>query len=79
MTIEDVTADTNYFIFDEEPIPYYGLKNDGKTSRGLMIGDSYERLIELYGEPHKCVDSWVFYYSQGGFQAASNSEYCISI
>jgi len=58
LTDDDVAAerdDINYY--DEalgiHPVPYYVLKNDGQTNRGMRIGDSYEKVIELYGEPHE--------------------------
>jgi hypothetical protein len=56
LTEDDVAAekDDNYRINDPyDPMFYYVLKTDGQTYRGIKIGDTYEKIVELYGEPHK--------------------------
>jgi hypothetical protein len=52
----DVPKDTNYYVLFSEPAPYYALKKDGNTFRGVKIGDDYSSVIEKYGEPHKKID-----------------------
>jgi hypothetical protein len=58
LTDDDVAAERdeiNYYdeAFDIHPVPYYVLKSDGQTHRGMKIGDSYEKVVEFYGEPHE--------------------------
>ena len=50
-----VEKDDNYYLYQPSPeqFPYYYLKNDGQTYRGLKVGDSYEIAVKLYGEPHE--------------------------
>jgi hypothetical protein len=51
----DVTDDDNYYVYPPSIIesPIYKLKNECFTYRGIKIGDSYEKVLELYGEPHR--------------------------
>lgn len=61
---KDVEVTDNYYvdpdfdIGDEEGFysGWYSLKQDKKTYRGLKLSDTYERVIELYGEPHRIHD-----------------------
>ncbi|MCL2121923.1 MAG: copper amine oxidase N-terminal domain-containing protein [Clostridiales bacterium] len=57
LTDDDVSVDDNddyYFLTEpDNPIPQYVLKSDRQTYRGIKIGDTYESVISLYGEPHK--------------------------
>lgn len=49
----DVDPDEeNYFILFDDPAPFYALKAEGETARGINLGDSYDKVIEKYGEPH---------------------------
>jgi len=48
----DVPNDQNYYVLDDWPVPYYALKEDGVTARGIKIGDNEEKVIETYGVPH---------------------------
>lgn len=49
---EDVAVDDeNYYRMDDK-IPLYYLKADGMTARKIRIGDSYETVLERYGEVH---------------------------
>lgn len=48
---QDVIPDENYCSV-WEGVPYYTLKSDGTTYRGIKIGDSYKKVIDLYGIPH---------------------------
>lgn len=57
LTREDVAVEDdeeNYFLSPDSigGFPLYELRRDGQTHRGIKIGDSYEKVIELYGEPH---------------------------
>ncbi|MDR1688062.1 MAG: copper amine oxidase N-terminal domain-containing protein [Clostridiales bacterium] len=53
---EDVAVekDDNYYngASSMDPMAYYYLKSSGQTNRGVKIGDRYEKVVELYGEPH---------------------------
>lgn len=55
LTDDDVAAENNVnYIRDFEiPTPYYYLTKTGETSRGLKLGDDYEKVINLYNKPHK--------------------------
>lgn len=49
----DVINNDNYYVLYDSPEPYYALKTDGETARGVKIGDDYDNVIQKYGEPHK--------------------------
>lgn len=56
LTEDDVAAekDDNYYVYNsDDPMFYYYLKSGGQTYRGIRIGDSCEKVVELYGEPHE--------------------------
>jgi hypothetical protein len=57
LTDEDTILDENYYAVyptgDGYPFPSYFLKDDGKTIRGLSLGDSRERVELLYGFPRR--------------------------
>jgi len=53
---DDCIPDDNYILEVDNVDPnarLYHLKQDGITSKGVKIKDSYERVIELYGAPDK--------------------------
>ncbi|MDR1690188.1 MAG: hypothetical protein LBS21_16520 [Clostridiales bacterium] len=54
---EDVAAEKNVNYYNgassTDPMAYYYLKDDSQTNRGVKIGDSYEKVVELYSEPHE--------------------------
>jgi hypothetical protein len=69
LTEVDVAAEKdrdNYYDYGREhnfAMSYYELKKDGHTYRGVKIGYSYEKVIELYGEPHEMIfDDGVLFY-----------------
>ena len=56
LTQEDVAVEEdedNYeFVPNFAGWSIYELKSGGQTHRGIRIGDSYEKVVERYGEPH---------------------------
>jgi hypothetical protein len=50
-----IENDDNYYLYQPsaEQFPFYYLKDDGQTYRGIKIGDEYKKVVELYGEPHE--------------------------
>lgn len=57
LTEDDVAAENdsdNYYdaAGSNEPMPDYRLKSNGHTHRGIKIGDSFDKILELYGQPH---------------------------
>lgn len=63
---EDTSPGDAYYKTDED-IPYFTLKNDGVTARGIKIGDEYEKVAEQYGRPHKTGSNneqeYLYYYT----------------
>ena len=48
----DVFPDENYTVIGDINFSYCLLNDDGATSRGVQLGDTYEKIIEQYGIPH---------------------------
>ena len=60
LTEEDVAAEddeVNYYLSTSSMpgFPYYALRSNGQTYRGIKIGDKFEKVVDLYGEPHEKV------------------------
>jgi len=73
LTNDDVMVEDNdnYDLSDpNDPMPIYELKKEGKTYQGIKVGDKYDAVISLYGEPHMKefkdgILSRVIYYTGG--------------
>jgi maltose-binding protein MalE len=83
LSFEEVSVENNdnYYIYPPsiEAVPIYYLKNEGRTYRGIKINDTYEEVVDLYGEPHKSVYNngvldWIKYYTIGIPDSSTGSE-----
>jgi len=79
----NVPEDDNYYVLSDDPIPYYALKPDGQTARGIQIGDDYDKVIEKYGKAHKLYiyndEITIHYYSPGFPNTGSGSDLSFDI
>ncbi len=62
LTEEDIMPNENFYKLDTD-IPFYCLNSLGETNRGIKIGDSYERVLALYGMPHQHSHNVLKYYT----------------
>lgn len=57
LTDEDVKINDNFEVISMEGgFGYFQLKPDGETMRGIKIGDTRSKVIEMYGEAHRILD-----------------------
>jgi Copper amine oxidase N-terminal domain. len=55
VAVEDDTENYNLSYYTVQGDEIYELKSNGQTCRGAKIGDSYEQVVQLYGEPHGAI------------------------